>query len=766
MTYLYGKQEQLGAKVLPLLYFTVADWRGSPDSVWHKVERKFSGGQRLIVRSSAKAEDALTQSNAGMFESCLTDLQEGAFREAVERVLVSYGTALADDQFLVQPALEDVEMAGVAFTTDPHTGGSYYVINYDTSGSTSAITGGEAGKDILFYYLKGAGLPQDERLRRLCVALGQLERLLRTELLDVEFAFAAGELYILQSRPLVLKNCQVRGGIWDMVKRIEEKIRRENHPKPFLYGQKTIYSNMTDWNPAEMIGAHPRPLALSLYKELITDNIWAYQRDNYGYMNLRSFPLLLDFAGYPYIDVRVSFNSFIPADLDPAIAEKLVNYYLECLAETPSKHDKVEFDIVFSCYTFSLPERIKVLLDYGFTQAETEVIVVSLRNLTNRIINSKTGLWRKDREKIKRLEHRYGKLQSSHLDVVSRMYWLIEDCKRYGTLPFAGLARAAFIAVQILQSMVSEEIISQEEYDSFMADVETVGSLMKRDFSVLPAEDFLHRYGHLRPGAYDITSARYDEKPEMYFSWSREDGIWKEDVPDAEQFRLSLAQLKDIRAALAQHGLDDDVLGLFTFIRAAIENREFAKFIFTKSLSETLRLFGSFARDYGISLSDSSYADIGIIKALYGSAVDEEETLRHSIRHGKKSYQEGMCLILPPVISGAGDVECFFVPDSQPTYVTQKKVRAELQELAGDTADIQGKIVAIPAADPGFDWIFSHGIAGFITEYGGANSHMAIRAGELSIPAVIGCGKKLYEKVRLAKALEIDAAAKKVYVLR
>ena len=101
---------------------------------------------------------------------------------------------------------------------------------------------------------------------------------------------------------------------------------------------------MPDWNPAEVIGARPRPLALSLYKELITDGVWAYQRSNYGYRNLRSFPLLLSFLGLPYIDVRVSFNSFIPSKLDSELANKLVNYYIEKLKKNKKMHDKVEVD--------------------------------------------------------------------------------------------------------------------------------------------------------------------------------------------------------------------------------------------------------------------------------------------------------------------------------------------------------------------------------------------------------------------------------------
>lgn len=84
---------------------------------------------------------------------------------------------------------------------------------------------------------------------------------------------------------------------------------------------------MTDWNPAEMMGVYPKPLALSLYREIITGSVWAYQRDNYGYRNLRSFPLMIEFGGIPYIDVRVSFNSFVPAELEEELSDKLVNYY-------------------------------------------------------------------------------------------------------------------------------------------------------------------------------------------------------------------------------------------------------------------------------------------------------------------------------------------------------------------------------------------------------------------------------------------------------
>ena len=122
---------------------------------------------------------------------------------------------------------------------------------------------------------------------------------------------------------------------------------------------------------------------------------------------------------------------------------------------------------------------------------------------------------------------------------------------------------------------------------------------------------------------------------------------------------------------------------------------------------------------------------------------------------------------MPPLITQSKDVEQFFIPDSQPTFITQQKSKGLTVLISRRTeTSLNDCILLIPSADPGFDWIFSYDIAGFITEYGGANSHMAIRAGELNIPAVIGAGKKLFDKISSAKFIEIDAGLKQVNILK
>ena len=114
---------------------------------------------------------------------------------------------------------------------------------------------------------------------------------------------------------------------------------------------------MPDWNPADIIGLKPRPLSFSLYREWITDAQWAYQRNNYGYRNLRNHPLLIGFNGiYRYKGI---FQFFYPKRYQRSL-DRLVNIYLDFLDNKPSLHDKVEFEIVISSWTFNIDKKMSI----------------------------------------------------------------------------------------------------------------------------------------------------------------------------------------------------------------------------------------------------------------------------------------------------------------------------------------------------------------------------------------------------------------------
>lgn len=117
-----------------------------------------------------------------------------------------------------------------------------------------------------------------------------------------------------------------------------------------------------------------------------------------------------------------------------------------------------------------------------------------------------------------------------------------------------------------------------------------------------------------------------------------------------------------------------------------------------------------------------------------------------------------------PVIAEPRDVWSFEWPKASPNYITQKQVTAAVTHCA-EHGGLDGKIVCIPNADPGYDWLFAYPIAGLITAWGGVNSHMAVRAGELGLPAVIGAGQTLYQLWSGARRLHIDCASQRVEVL-
>ncbi len=759
-------QRVKSARILPFYFFSAAEWKNSQEQILAAIKKQPWSNLTLAVRSSTLHEDRREGSLAGHFTS-LIGVGAQNLAQAIDEVLTSYESTWEEHQILIQPCLGNVKVSGVAFSRDPNTNGPYVVINYDdVTGSTESITSGKSVEDKCFIWHQSSPYLPGGFLGKIIVLLKELEEIFQSDLIDIEFAIShSDELYLFQARPLVITAPSKFAAEQheNIICRVVSKMALGQKRHPYLHGERTIYGVMPDWNPAEIIGIRPRPLALSLYRSVVTNSVWAYQRDNYGYNNLRSFPLLVDFEGLPYIDVRVSFNSFLPKGLPVDLAERLVNYYINSLAHNPAFHDKVEFEIIFSCYTLDLNERLSVLSHHGFSQDDRFTLASALIQLTNRIIHNREGLWRKDLEKIHELEERQNVLFASDLDAVTKMYWVLEDCKRYGTLPFAGLARAGFIAVQLLKSFVAKDIISSEEYSGFFSSLSTVSSRMRKDFHEKTPEEFLKIYGHLRPGTYDILSPRYDEEPELYFDWVEREKIQIDESKPC--FSLNIQQLRTIQKYIDQDNLHTNVLDLLEFIKVAIESREYSKFVFTKSLSFFLKLLTEYAREFNLTADDCSYLDLSVIKTLYGTSADPKEILAHSIKIGKERFSVTRSIVLPPLLCDPKDGWYFNLPETMPNFITQKNCTGHVVFSDASRQNLKGGILFVPNADPGFDWIFSHQIAGFITQFGGVNSHMAIRAGELGIPAVIGAGEARYAQWSKARKLHLDALNKQVHLL-
>ena len=139
--------------------------------------------------------------------------------------------------------------------------------------------------------------------------------------------------------------------------------------------------------------------------------------------------------------------------LENKLAKKLVNYYLNQFEKDTSIHDKIEFELLFTCYSPSSTKRLSKLRRYNFKSHEIKKITESPRlsikkSLKNLIIIKNI---------LKYSKYKQNKVSNPEMYEIDKIYWLCEDCKRYGTYSFAGLARCGFIAIEILNSLVSEK---------------------------------------------------------------------------------------------------------------------------------------------------------------------------------------------------------------------------------------------------------------------------------------------------------------------
>ena len=110
---------------------------------------------------------------------------------------------------------------------------------------------------------------------------------------------------------------------------------------------------------------------------------------------------------------------------------------------------------------------------------------------------------------------------------------------------------------------------------------------------------------------------------------------------------------KAIETLLRDHELDHDVVGLFDVLEAGVRNREHAKFVFTRSLSDALSLFASLGAEHGFSVEEMSFADIACIRRLYGGSEATADVLAESIAHGRSRYRMTRQLLLPPLMTDA-----------------------------------------------------------------------------------------------------------------
>ena len=759
------------AHILEQVCCSVRQWRENPQAVLEDVLKHFDS-QTLVVRSSSLREDGFVTANAGKFESLLNvQPTSEALRQAIDAVIASYGNQNFADQVLIQPMLHNVKLSGVIFTRTLTYGAPYHVVNYAQK-DTAAVTSGSCKSDETFYHWKYAKIPSNAPnfYPKLFDAVQEIETLVQFDALDIEFAVTDDdELYIFQVRPIAFQKLRevTDESLQNYLADVEQRFADYQIAHPDIRGKETIFGVMPDWNPAEIVGTKPKRLAISLYQSLITNAIWAQQRAEFGYKDVRPYPLIVNFVGHPYVDVRASVHSFLPNALSNETTEKLVDYFVGRLKQNPAWHDKLEFMVMPTCYTVDFEDRWHGLLttEAGLSEEEFLTYKEALLTLTKNAFE----ICERCYAEMQTIERRFDRIDASNLQPLDKIYVLLQTC-RAGTLNFSHLARCGFIASSFLKSFIAKDLLTEEEKMQIVGGIKTVtgqffDTVRKALNGEISKEACVRTYGHLRPGTYDITSPAYSSDPDKYlFSFPVVENV----RPKAGRKYVPSKSLE--RMLRETFGVFWDEF--YRFIAYAVAGREYSKFIFTRYVSKILDLIKTIGEEYGFDAEAMAHVPIGLFEDIRNGLYFREDTaslLKTVIAQGKEYNLITQSIELPPLITKADDFYTFFIPKTLPNFIGNGKVEAEAVYLehskTTDGSSLSGKIVLIEQADPGFDWIFNYNIGGLITAYGGPNSHMAIRASEFNLPASIGVGESLFNKLKFARLVRLDCAAHQLTVL-
>jgi phosphohistidine swiveling domain-containing protein len=316
-----------------------------------------------------------------------------------------------------------------------------------------------------------------------------------------------------------------------------------------------------------------------------------------------------------------------------------------------------------------------------------------------------------------------------------------------GSFAFAIAARLAFAGEAQLRSAVIRGALDPERVAQW-----------KRAAGALPLAQADRAHGHLRPGTMDITQPTWDDS-----GYQAQAGHGAGAAEHAVA-SLNAQEARAVSALLREACLDLAPTDWLAFVQQARVLRERARHVFTRHLSVAMDLIAADAERHGVARETLSWLSLAQWKDASRQASHAGwRSLEATAAQARRQHADQATVVVAPLLAHARDR---WMADSQgvlPNFIGSQAVQGPVRCLhdarARGDGSLAGAIVVVEQADPGFDWLFSCGIGGLVTAWGGANSHMAVRCAELGIAAAIGCGEHLYRQAREAATACIDPVA-------
>lgn len=719
---------------------------------WWNAAPSWTHSRQLMVRSNHVHEALGQPSFSGCYLSVPDVSPDSASVEAALRsVFDSYGEPASGDSLFIQPMITTARWCGVISFRDRQNGAPYMLIEESAGSATNRITGGKQGQISLSRWLNDCppkGVPS-ARHRLLVDALLEVAGIIGTKELELEYAFDHALLpIVLQVRGLASGNFALADQAFSEQLEVVHSHLVALFDDGAPVSPNRIYSVMADWNPIEILGRKPRPLALSLYGFFFTERIWTEARQVMGYADPGPGPLMHVVGGTPFIDVTQSFRSLLPASITPDEADAIVIPCLQDLRASPEHHDSVELRVIPNSYTATTFQALAQLNTKGVSHNLLQKLSSGLKTLTDGVFRPGGYLDTENdvlQEWVVRSLDSKTPVKPSVVHLNRHLAWL----RQIGAPLFVRLARCAYMAVAQLEALVQRGVLDKPVYDAFFRSLQTVPSQLK----AFNGDRWRMQLEHLRPSTYDIESPCWRDRPD----WMRLLG--NDDSSNVPDFALTRKQQDAIQSLLINLDWDIDAKFLFRQCAKAIEGRELGKFLFSRYLSSTLEIIASLCAGLGLSRRQVSMLNLEQITRALGQEQSPAvmNALINSSAASEQLYAGLRRVALPDVLVHPDQVYGYTQSTSPAHFMGAGVI--EGKPLVFDKTrkqPLEGAIVALGSADPGFDFLFHSRIAGLVTCYGGVNSHMAVRCKESGIPGVLGVGPEIYQRLIKASHVVID----------
>ncbi len=746
------------------------------------------GDVAVAVRSSATAEDLPTASFAGQQDTFLGVRGSVSLLDAVRRCWASLWNehavayrrraGLEADVALavVVQVLVDADAAGVLFTADPVTGRRDRIVVDATIGLGEALVGGLVTPDHAVLDASSlatlqvtvsdkivattrtttgttlTALPPDQRHRRV-LSDAELTDLGRHGLaaasavgcpVDVEWARAGGEFWIVQARPITALPPDPLGAEWSremMIERYPDPVT----PLTWSAVSDTFFASL-DRVVRELGGQFPADVPLiRLVHGRIYINATAFSE---GMASLPARPPVARTGSAPVARPR-------PWRMVRSLAA-MVRLVLRTHREWDAKLPAFVTEM-------SRPLDVAALTDTGLVaqhRADGEFLAPMLDNharslvagdLTLQLLTAITRSWLDDAD------------GSLVLTLLSGMPGNQTLATNHGLWQLAQMARTSPALRDGIHRGLSLDALAE---------------LPDGGPFVVAVGGFLQAYGHRSP-RYELRHPCWREDPDQLLDLIRLQLQGPSPDPldgqrSAERAREAATAAARTRLGTAKRLVFDKVLDLAQSYFRLRENQQFHLVLGSPRLRAILGEVGRRAVARGtLTQADDVFflhtADLSL--PLSAEAATDGRALRTTVAEGREAFVRAQATTAPLRFGGS---EPAATPSPGEDDAVQRGVAASPGRAIGvarrvtgpaDFASVQpGDIIVAPATTSAWTPLFGVA-AGLVTEHGGLLSHSGVVAREYGLPAVLGVPDAL-SRIADGDLLELDGSAGTVRISR